>query len=67
MSTVTRHSLPASSQRAGEHLLIRPRDSITPIYMVMGAYSHSRLRERVLGGATRWVLEHAPLPVLMQH
>ncbi len=35
--------------------------------LVMGAYGHSRIRERVLGGATRHVLQHAPIPVLMQH
>lgn len=35
--------------------------------MVMGAYGHSRLREAVLGGATREVLEHARIPVLMAH
>lgn len=35
--------------------------------LVMGSYSHSRLRERILGGATRHVLAHAHLPVLMQH
>jgi nucleotide-binding universal stress UspA family protein len=32
--------------------------------LVMGAYSHSRLREAVFGGATREVLDHATLPVL---
>ncbi|HTW29268.1 MAG TPA: universal stress protein [Acetobacteraceae bacterium] len=31
----------------------------------MGAYSHSRLRQLILGGVTRHVLEHADLPVLM--
>jgi nucleotide-binding universal stress UspA family protein len=31
----------------------------------MGAYSHSRLRQLILGGVTRHVLEHATLPVLM--
>jgi nucleotide-binding universal stress UspA family protein len=35
--------------------------------LVMGAYGHSRMRERVLGGATRHVLEHARVPVLMMH
>jgi nucleotide-binding universal stress UspA family protein len=35
--------------------------------MVMGAYGHSRLREFVLGGATRDVLTHCALPVLMAH
>jgi nucleotide-binding universal stress UspA family protein len=33
----------------------------------MGAYAHSRLRELVLGGATRTVLERMTLPVLMAH
>jgi nucleotide-binding universal stress UspA family protein len=31
----------------------------------MGAYSHSRLRQLILGGVTRHVLEHAKLPVMM--
>lgn len=35
--------------------------------LVMGAYGHSRLREMVLGGATRSVLNTAGLPVLMAH
>lgn len=35
--------------------------------LVMGAFGHSRLRERVLGGATRHVLHHAHLPVLLVH
>ena len=35
--------------------------------MVMGAYGHSRLREAVLGGATREMLESAAIPVLMAH
>jgi len=33
--------------------------------LAMGAYSHSRLRQLILGGVTRHVLEHATLPVLM--
>ena len=35
--------------------------------LVMGAYGHSRFRELVLGGATKYVLEHAQLPVLFMH
>lgn len=35
--------------------------------LVMGAYGHSRLREVVLGGATRHLLEHMTIPVLMSH
>ena len=33
--------------------------------LVMGAYSHSRLRQLFLGGVTRHVLEHAAIPVMM--
>ncbi|GAA6188344.1 universal stress protein [Litorivita sp. NS0012-18] len=35
--------------------------------IVMGAYGHSRFREAILGGATRYMLEQAKLPVLMAH
>jgi nucleotide-binding universal stress UspA family protein len=31
----------------------------------MGAYSHSRLRQLILGGVTRHVLENAAIPVMM--
>ncbi|HEX7389103.1 MAG TPA: universal stress protein [Acidiphilium sp.] len=33
--------------------------------LAMGAYSHSRLRQLILGGVTRHVLEHARVAVLM--
>jgi len=33
--------------------------------LAMGAYSHSRLRQLLLGGVTRHVLEHAKLPIMM--
>ena len=35
--------------------------------IVMGAYGHSRLRESILGGATRTVLREMTAPVLMSH
>lgn len=35
--------------------------------LVMGAYGHSRLRELILGGATRDVLRHMTVPVLFSH
>jgi nucleotide-binding universal stress UspA family protein len=34
---------------------------------VMGCYGHTHWREFILGGATRHVLSHATLPVLMSH
>jgi nucleotide-binding universal stress UspA family protein len=35
--------------------------------MVSGAYGHSRLREWMLGGATRELLERTPVPLLLAH
>lgn len=35
--------------------------------IVMGGYSHGRLRQLVLGGVTSHMIDHADLPVLMAH
>jgi nucleotide-binding universal stress UspA family protein len=35
--------------------------------IVMGGYGHSRLREFVLGGATRDIIESTVVPTLMSH
>jgi nucleotide-binding universal stress UspA family protein len=35
--------------------------------LVMGAYGHSRLREFVLGGATKSMLSRPPSPIFMSH
>lgn len=35
--------------------------------LVMGGYGHSRFREMMVGGVTRYVLEHARMPVLFSH
>ena len=35
--------------------------------LVMGGYGHSRMREFVLGGATRTILQSMTVPVLMAH
>lgn len=35
--------------------------------IVMGAYGHSRFRESILGGATRDMLEHTKIPLIMAH
>jgi nucleotide-binding universal stress UspA family protein len=49
---------------AGNALLSRASDLEADL-LVMGAYGHSRVRELLLGGATRTVLESMTLPVLM--
>ena len=36
-------------------------------FIVMGGYGHSRMREFVLGGATRGILASMTVPTLMSH
>jgi nucleotide-binding universal stress UspA family protein len=45
--------------------LLQAAEDFQADLMSMGAYSSSRLRELILGGATRYVLENADLPVIM--
>jgi len=54
------------STHAGEALLAECRDAGADL-LVMGAYTHSRLRQLILGGVTRHVLHHTPLACLMCH
>ena len=35
--------------------------------IVMGAYGHSRVREFVLGGATKHALANVTVPLMMSH
>lgn len=58
--------LDVPADEAGEALLEKARDAHANL-LVMGGYGHSRIRERVLGGATRHVMAHADIPVFMQH
>ncbi|MFN0115477.1 MAG: universal stress protein [Paracoccaceae bacterium] len=48
-------------------VLARHARDVNAGMIVMGAYSHSRFREAILGGMTRDMLEGAGLPLLMAH
>ena len=52
------------TREVGAGLLGAARDFGADL-MCQGAYSHSRLRQLILGGVTRHVLENADLPILM--
>lgn len=54
----------AVDRSAGAGLLAAVREYNADM-LAMGAYSHSRLRQLILGGVTRHVLEHARIAVLM--
>ena len=54
------------SSAVGAHIL-KSAEDVGAQLLVMGAYTHSRLREYVLGGSTNHVSAHARIPVLMAH
>jgi nucleotide-binding universal stress UspA family protein len=58
--------LPTSGLMAGEALISHASD-VGADLLVIGAYGHSRMREFVFGGATRYVLQSMTVPVLMSH
>jgi nucleotide-binding universal stress UspA family protein len=47
--------------------LLQEADRVGADLLVMGAYTHSRIRQMVLGGVTKHVLGHAAIPVLLAH
>lgn len=63
----TRVLEPPGSRSKTAQALIEACVDINADLLVMGAYTHSRLRQLILGGVTRTVLETAPLPVLLSH
>ena len=72
-TTLARHKIKAEithvssdGMNTGETLFRAAKDQGAGL-LVMGAYGHSRLSEFVFGGATRHVLRHLTMPVLMSH
>jgi nucleotide-binding universal stress UspA family protein len=63
-ASVTEQGSPAGDVGCG--ILSRAADFGSDL-IVMGAYSHSRARERVLGGTTRTLLGSMTVPVLTAH
>jgi nucleotide-binding universal stress UspA family protein len=70
---LSRHGVKVTVQRdssadadAGSAILLRAADHDADL-IVMGIYGHSRLREMVLGGASRTLLSGMAVPVLMAH
>jgi nucleotide-binding universal stress UspA family protein len=47
--------------------LIKAHKAAKSDLLVMGAYSRSRLRQRIFGGVTEFMLSRADIPVLMLH
>lgn len=60
------HPLPMRPAPFGQTLL-EAAHSLSADLLIMGAYAHSPLGDLVLGGVTRYVLDHSDLLVLMRH
>ena len=65
VKTEVRHTI-ASNIDVGDAILNAVSDHAADL-LVMGAYGHTRLREFVLGGATRYMLRHMTAPTLLSH
>ena len=55
-------AMPVSGEGVGATLADWSADAV-----IMGAYGHSRLREVILGGVTRDMLNRTTIPLLMSH
>ena len=53
--------------RTPGHAILDTATTVGSSLVVKGAYTHSRLRQLVFGGATRHILYESTLPVLMAH
>jgi nucleotide-binding universal stress UspA family protein len=60
------HVLPIGDAPFGRALLDKLHE-LGADMLVMGAYAHNPLREMIFGGVTRYMIEHADVPVLMRH
>lgn len=61
---VTVDRLP-SQGRPVEDILRQHAVDVAADMLVMGAYGHSRMRQRIFGGVTRSMLDNPPLPVFL--
>lgn len=57
---------PASKGGAGEAILVEAR-KIGADLIVKGAYTQSRLRQMIFGGATQHILQTSEIPVILSH
>jgi nucleotide-binding universal stress UspA family protein len=72
MDYLTHHGVKSQGIELGAagnptELIAKKIEALGARLLVMGAYSHSRLRESVLGGVTREMLAGPPVALLMAH
>lgn len=70
VSAEIRHVKPAGGATSGTAVgesLLKATSDLGADLLVMGAFTHSRLRQFIMGGVTRHILEKATIPVLLSH
>lgn len=65
--SVTAVTLPAGEDAAGGRVVLNYADEFHADLIIKGAYTHSRLRQMIFGGATNEILNKAAIPVLFCH
>ena len=65
LSTRVRH-VDAEARTVGEAMLATAKEFEADL-LVKGAYTQSRLRQMIFGGATSHILAHADMPIFMAH
>ena len=68
-----RNGIPAKTReipaggRGGGEVILSEAGALGADLLIKGAYTHSRLRQMIFGGATSHILDQAQIPVLMAH
>ncbi|MFO1350658.1 MAG: universal stress protein [Gammaproteobacteria bacterium] len=70
---LSRHGIPASAKtthqqnRTVGEAILQEAEALGADFLVKGAYTQSRLRQMIFGGATRHLLTYAMLPLILAH
>ena len=65
--TVHTHDIESDGQAAAGVAALDYANTIGADLLIKSAYTHTRLRQMIFGGATREILSNATIPVLMAH
>ena len=59
--------LASGKGRPAAQAIVAECEAVNAALLVMGGYTHNRLRQMIFGGVTAHVIRHATIPVLMGH
>lgn len=59
--------LASGKGRPAAQAIVAECDAVNAALLIMGGYTHNRLRQMIFGGVTAHVIRHATIPVLMGH